>query len=146
MRPGLLVLAGAALVGIIGAALHVFPRDSATRASGRALYDANCAACHGENLEGQPGWQRSGADGRFPAPPHDATGHTWHHSDADLIAYITLGGEEALARMGVTFDSGMPGYGDVLGAGEIVEILDYIKSRWPERERRFQAGRNAPGG
>ncbi len=108
---------------------------------GRALYDANCAACHGSDLEGQPDWQTPGADGRYPAPPHDASGHTWHHSDDDLIAYIALGGEEALKRMGVTFESGMPGFGDVLSDREIVDILDYIKSRWPDRERDIQAER-----
>ncbi len=146
MKLGILIPAGAALVGIIGVAFHAFARDGATAARGRVLYDANCAACHGESLQGQPDWQSPGADGRLPAPPHDATGHTWHHSDADLIAYVTLGGEEALAQMGVAFDSGMPGYGDVLSAEEIVEILDYIKSRWPERERRYQAERSASDG
>lgn len=146
MKTSILVLAGAALVGIIGAALHISARDGATWSRGRALYDANCAACHGGNLEGQPNWQSPGADGRLPAPPHDATGHTWHHSDADLIAYITLGGAEALAQMGVTYDSGMPGYGNQLSAEEIAEILDYIKSHWPERERRYQAERTASDG
>lgn len=146
MRPSILVLAGAALVGIIGAALHFSARDGATRSRGRALYAANCAACHGENLEGQPNWQSLGAGGRLPAPPHDATGHTWHHSDAELIAYITLGGAEALAQMGVTYDSGMPSYGNQLSAPEIADILDYIKSHWPERERRYQTERTASDG
>lgn len=146
MTPGARSLVAAALVGSIGAAVVIFTREDARLARGRALYDANCASCHGANLEGQAEWQIAGADGRMPAPPHDATGHTWHHSDADLIAYVTLGGREALARMGVTFDSGMPGFGDVLTAQEITEILDYLKSHWPERERRYQAERSAPDG
>lgn len=62
-------------------------------------------------------------------PPHNATGHTWHHTDSDLIGYITLGGEAALAQMGVAFDSGMPAFGDLLSEGEVVYILEYIKSR-----------------
>lgn len=140
------MLVAAALVGAIGAAVLTAARDDAALARGRALYDANCASCHGKDLEGQPDWQSVGADGLLPAPPHDATGHTWHHSDADLIAYITLGGQEALARMGVTFDSGMPGFGDVLSAQEIAEILDYVKSHWPERERRHQAAQGATDG
>jgi mono/diheme cytochrome c family protein len=136
------MLAGVALLGTIWAAIHLFARDGAAVARGRVLYDANCAACHGGNLEGQPDWQSAGSDWRLPAPPHDATGHTWHHSDADLIAYITYGGEEALAQMGVAVDSGMPGFGDLLSTDEIADILAYIKSHWPERERLYQAERS----
>lgn len=146
MKSGTIVLAGAILVGTIGAAAFIFARDQATLARGRALYDANCASCHGRDLAGQPDWRSTGSDGLLPAPPHDATGHTWHHSDADLIAYIALGGQESLKQMGVTFDSGMPGFSDVLTAQEIEEILDYIKSRWPEPERRYQAERSATDG
>jgi mono/diheme cytochrome c family protein len=140
------MLAGVALLGPVWVAFHLFARDGAAVARGRVLYDANCAACHGGNLEGQPDWQSAGSDGRLPAPPHDASGHTWHHSDADLTAYITLGGAEALTQMGVTFDSSMPRFGDLLSVDEIADILDYIKSHWPERERRYQAERSAPNG
>lgn len=142
----MLIVAGAALVGTIGAALFVLARGDAVAARGRVLYDANCAACHGGNLEGQPDWQSPGPDGRLPAPPQDATGHTWHHSDTALTDYITLGGEEALARLGVSFNSAMPGFGDVLNTQEIADILAYIKSHWPERERQFQAEQSATDG
>ena len=27
----------------------------------------------------------------MPAPPHDATGHTWHHSDRVLLDIMTRG-------------------------------------------------------
>ncbi len=146
MKSGVIIVMAAALLGTIGVALYRFERDNPAVVRGRVLYDANCASCHGRNLEGQPDWRSPGPDGRFPAPPHDATGHTWHHSDADLIAYITLGGQEALGRMGVSFDSGMSGFGDVLSAQEIAEILHYLKSHWPERERHYQAERSASDG
>ena len=58
---------------------------------GRQVYAANCAACHGAQLEGQPDWQSPAANGRLPAPPHDETGHSWHHSDALLLSIIALG-------------------------------------------------------
>ena len=48
--------------------------------------------------------------------------------------------------MGVTFDSRMLGFGDVLSADEIADILAYIKSHWPKRERQFQAERSASDG
>lgn len=142
MRSGGLILGAAALVGTIGAALYMFARDDVGVRRGRVLYDANCASCHGENLEGQPDWRSPGVDGRYPAPPHDASGHTWHHSDTALVDYITLGGEESLAQMGVSFDSGMPSFGDALSQKDIDDILVYIKSVWPERERSVQAKRN----
>ena len=50
---------------------------------------------------------------------------------------------EVLAAQGVDFNSGMPGFGDQLSDGEIWDILAYIKSTWPERERATQAERTA---
>lgn len=142
MRPGIVILVGAALVGSIWASFQILPRDDAAVARGRVLYDANCATCHGKTLEGEGDWRSPGSDGRYPAPPHDASSHTRHHSDTVLIAYITLGGEAALAKMGVAFDSGMPGFGDVLRQEDVADILAYIKSHWPERERLYQVERS----
>jgi len=53
-------------------------------AQGRQIYADQCAACHGAELEGQPG------------------------------------------------------FADVLSDADIRAVLDYIKSTWPERERRYQ--------
>lgn len=108
---------------------------------GEQLYDENCASCHGINLEGQPDWRSRGSDGKLPAPPHDKTGHTWHHGDALLFNYTKLGGTEVMRRQGVDFDSGMPGFSETLSDSEIQSILSFIKSTWPERERRVQAER-----
>lgn len=110
---------------------------------GRTLYDQHCAACHGANLEGAPDWRRAGPDGRFPAPPHDATGHTWHHGDGMLFEYTRRGGQAYLDDLGVSFDSGMPAFGDILSDDEIKAILAFIRSTWPEEIRAFQAERTA---
>lgn len=109
-------------------------------ADGRALYLENCAACHGASLEGQPDWRRQNEDGTLPAPPHDASGHTWHHPDQMLFDYVTLGGEQTLQKMGITgVYSAMPGFADLLSDREIHDILAYIKSTWPEELREYQA-------
>ena len=114
-------------------------------ANGQALYADNCAVCHGANLEGQPDWQSRDENGILPAPPHDATGHTWHHDNALLFSYTRLGGQAALAARGVTgFTSGMPAFGDVLSDDEIWDVLAYIRSTWPERVQEFQNGTNQP--
>ncbi|MBO9467184.1 cytochrome c [Tropicibacter sp. R15_0] len=115
--------------------------DSYDIKKGALLYAENCASCHGADLEGQPDWQTPGADGRLPAPPHDETGHTWHHPDSLLFDYTKLGGEALLARQGVEYDSGMPGFGNVLTDQEIHNILAFIRSTWPDRIREVQAAR-----
>ena len=113
--------------------------------AGRNLYANNCASCHGANLEGQPNWRSPDADGVLPAPPHDASGHTWHHDDELLFAYTKLGGAAALEVRGVAgFKSGMPGFGETATDDEIWNILAYIRSTWPEREQDAQANRNRP--
>ncbi|WP_299560286.1 cytochrome c [uncultured Sulfitobacter sp.] len=111
--------------------------------AGRALYVTQCASCHGVQLEGQPDWRAAGADGVLPAPPHDASGHTWHHANAALFDYTKQGGRAALAAMGVVdFNSGMPGFEGVLSDDDIWSILAYIRSTWPETKRDLQASRN----
>ncbi|PZR00209.1 MAG: cytochrome C [Cereibacter sphaeroides] len=110
---------------------------------GRVIYAARCASCHGANLEGQPNWQSGNEDGTYPAPPHDQTGHTWHHGDAMLQDYIRRGGQVVLNEMGVDFTSGMPGFGDVLNDTEIAAVLDFIRSTWPDRVRAVQAERSS---
>ena len=115
--------------------------ESVDLVAGKALYAETCAACHGANLEGQENWRSPGEDGRLPAPPHDETGHTWHHSDQVLFDYIKLGGREVMAAQGIEFDSGMPGFGDQLSDQEIWNILGFIKSIWPEEIQDMQAAR-----
>lgn len=111
---------------------------------GAMLYAANCASCHGAALEGEPNWRSEKDDGTLPAPPHDETGHTWHHGDALLFSYTKLGGKAALEASGVTgFQSGMPAFGDILDDQEIWDILAFIKSTWPERVQEAQQARSA---
>jgi mono/diheme cytochrome c family protein len=104
-------------------------------AQGQALYSARCASCHGKNLEGQPNWQTPLPNGRMPAPPHDKTGHTWHHADKALAGVTKLG---LKPFAGDNYESDMPAFGTILNDDEIEAILAYIKSTWPERERAYQ--------
>jgi len=133
MCVGLLVAAGPVLA-------QQMP-ETADPARGGPLYAANCASCHGAELQGQPDWQSAGEDGLLPAPPHDATGHTWHHGDGLLFGYTLLGGKAALAARGIEFNSGMPAFGETLSEAEIWDILAFIKSTWPRRVREMQAVR-----
>lgn len=89
--------------------------------AGTALYATNCASCHGI-----PGVSRP----TIPtAPPHDESGHTWHHADRLLFEW-TLD-RPPLAEI-------MPAFRGVLSEDEILSILAYIKSTWPEDIQQFQ--------
>ena len=105
------------------------PNDARLVATGEAVYRQHCASCHGARLEGQPGWRSPKENGRLPAPPHDKTGHTWHHSDAQLFALTKQGVKPPLAPPG--YESDMIGYGEILSDREIWAVLAYIKSTWP---------------
>ncbi len=107
------------------------PHDAALVALGRQIYARACANCHGVNLEGQAGWR---TNPRL-APAHDASGHTWHHPDALLLQVVRAG---TMGKGGA-----MPGFGDVLSEREILAVLSYIKSRWPERIREAHDAINA---
>lgn len=105
-------------------------------AQGNQIYADQCAACHGANLEGQPDWRTPLASGRLPAPPHDESGHTWHHPDEVLFRIVREG---TAAVVGGGYESDMPGFAGVLSDAEIRAVVDYIKSTWPERERSYQS-------
>jgi mono/diheme cytochrome c family protein len=133
------------LVPAMAQAEHIL--GGANIGSGEALYGQHCAACHGADLEGQPAWQSPGPDGLLPAPPHDVSGHTWHHDSQLLFDYTKFGGQAALAARGVAgFESGMPGFGDTLSDADIRDILGYIRSTWPARVQDVQQARSHASG
>ena len=105
-------------------------QDAASVARGEVIYADNCASCHGANLEGAENWRQPEEDGRMPAPPHDQTGHTWHHPDTQLFQLTKLGPAKIV---GQGYESNMPGYEGVLSDQEIWDVLAYIKSTWPKR-------------
>lgn len=116
------------------------PNDPQLVALGKSVYGTQCAACHGIKLEGQPNWQSRRADKRLPAPPHDASGHTWHHDDATLF-HITKFGLEKYGGPGYQTD--MPKFAGVISDEEIYAVLAYIKSTWPTDEATHQASLNS---
>lgn len=110
------------------------PDDRDLVARGSRVYADNCASCHGSDLEGQvEDWRSPGADGLMPAPPHDETGHTWHHPDEVLFKITKLGIVRAANLK--DYQSAMPAYEDILTDEEIVAVLSYIKSTWPSEIR-----------
>lgn len=103
---------------------------------GGVIYRTHCAVCHGQDGEGEPNWTVQNADGTYPAPPHDSSGHTWHHSDGLLFEIVRDGGSRFETA---SFRSRMPAWGDVLSDEEIRAVITYLKTLWGSEERAFQA-------
>lgn len=140
MKKTVLVI-GVVVAGVVAAALlvrpsaqqpdgFISPADPALVARGKVIYANNCASCHGAKLEGQPDWRQRLPSGRLPAPPHDVTGHTWHHPDqvlVDIVKYGLVPGKTAPEG----YQSDMPAYGATLKDADIAAVLAYIKRSWP---------------
>jgi len=108
------------------------PQDAAQVALGAKIYVQHCVACHGAKLEGQPNWRSRLPNGRLPAPPHDESGHTWHHPDHVLFAITRNGLVPPYAPKG--YESDMPAFGGKLSDAEIWAVLAYFKTHWTSRE------------
>ena len=144
--PSAIALGGLALLGLIPVVFLVSSpqpaEDSDSRVPadvvqvGERLYAGNCAVCHGVRGEGELNWKVQRSDLTYPAPPHDSTGHTWHHSDQLLHEII----EEGTAKDDTaTYRGRMPAWRDRLSSDEIDAVIAYLKSLWGDKERQFQA-------
>lgn len=98
--------------------------DPGMIARGRELYRANCASCHGENAQGAFNWRQRGPDGKWPPPPLDGSGHTWHHPLAALRMTIRNGTQ--------AIGGSMPPWKDRLSDEEIDAVIAWFQSLWPD--------------
>jgi cytochrome c oxidase cbb3-type subunit 2 len=89
---------------------------------GRALFIANCAACHQANGEGLPG--------AFPSLKGNAA-----VNDADVTRHIrvVLHGGQGSNIGGVVYSSPMPPFANTLSDADIANIIDYERSSWGNR-------------
>ncbi|MDA0243973.1 MAG: cytochrome c [Chloroflexi bacterium] len=111
--------------------------DPAQLVIGQQVYTQQCAVCHGANLEGEATWQEPNPDGSFRAPPHNDTGHTWHHGDSYLFErtkYGTAALSPDMQRL-----SNMPAYEAILSDAEIMAVLAYIQNSWSGENQQIQA-------
>ncbi len=106
---------------------------------GRQIYLERCASCHGQRAEGAPNWQQPDARGDLPPPPHDDSGHTWRHSDAQLAEIIRDGLRDPFNK---TPELTMPSFKNQLSDEEIQAIIAYFQSLWPPEHRRYQEEQN----
>lgn len=134
---------GAGLAGCGEPAPLADPGNAAQVELGAKVYAQYCASCHGARLEGQPEWRKRLPNGRMPAPPHDDSGHTWHHPDEVLFRITKIGVVGSYVPKG--YESDMPGFRGQLSDEEIWASLAYIKSHWSKQamQAREEMLRNA---
>jgi len=99
--------------------------DAAQVRRGEAVYGRHCAECHGPAAEGAPAWRQPGADGRYPAPPLNGTGHAWHHP-LGMLRYVIRNGSPG-------GQGNMPAWGGKLDEEELLAVIAWFQSQWPEQ-------------
>jgi len=92
--------------------------------NGGRLFQENCAQCHGAGGEGAPQWQQPGADGRYPAPPLNGSGHAWHHPKKGLVRTIKYGT--------LSMGGSMPAWHSKLSDKDIDDIIGWFQSHWSD--------------
>ena len=91
---------------------------------GQTLFTQHCAACHGDRAQGAFGWERPGADGKYPAPPLDGSAHAWHHPYAQLKQTI----QEGTLKLG----GSMPAWKGKLSEADTEAVIAWFQSTWPD--------------
>lgn len=122
MRDAPTAVAALATAAILAACGNGDVDDEEMVARGGQLYDAHCTECHGGAVGGEIS--------DLP-PPHNAEGHTWHHSDCQIIETVLEGAN----RPGYPE---MPAFEDELSEQDVRAILAFIKTWWEEDQREFQ--------
>ena len=72
------------------------------------------------------------ANGRVPAPPHDESGHTWHHPDRVLFGITKYGVAPNYAPP--RYESDMPAFGGTLSDAQIRAVLEFTKNHWKSHD------------
>ena len=88
-------------------------------ARGRALFTANCSACHQASGEGLPG----------TFPPLKGSGVVTK-DDATKHMHVVLNGLQGEKAGGVVYASPMPPFAGMLSDADIADIIDYERGSW----------------
>lgn len=103
--------------------------------TGRALYVENCSSCHGEQGQGATDWRKRGPDGKWPPPPLNGTGHAWHHP-LPVLYHVIMEGSPAGS-------GNMPAWKGKLSREEVLAIIAWFQSQWPDELYAAWARRDA---
>jgi mono/diheme cytochrome c family protein len=98
--------------------------DAAQLALGKQVFADNCASCHGAQAQGAENWRKVDADGDYPAPPLNGSGHAWHHSVEVLTNIVRNGSPLGKGKM--------PAWQGKLDEKQIVASIAWVQSNWPQ--------------
>ncbi|MCK4587196.1 MAG: cytochrome c [Gammaproteobacteria bacterium] len=98
--------------------------DATQLALGKQVFQNSCALCHGAMAEGAANWRKKDADGFYPAPPLNGSGHAWHHSTEVLSSVINNGSVKGQGKM--------PAWNGKLSEQEIKAVIVWFQSKWPQ--------------
>lgn len=115
------------------------PLDKERVARGQVIYNQYCVKCHGEKGVGENPSDPYATDpqGNYVAPPLDGSAHAWHHTDDDLVQFISDGSPR---------NPRMKAWKETLGQEEIRDVVEYIKSLWGPKELACQGPRHMDPG
>lgn len=99
-----------------------YTADNVSR--GAVVFQEQCASCHGKEGQGSVVWRQVGADGKFPPPPLNGTGHAWHHPFRVLGSQIKFGAPGG--------QGSMPGMAEILSDQDIVDVIAWFQSKWSD--------------
>ncbi|MBI5450567.1 MAG: cytochrome c [Gammaproteobacteria bacterium] len=104
-------------------------QDPAQLVRGEQLFHQHCLRCHGERAQGAANWRQVDAEGKYPPPPLDGSGHAWHHTRQTLRDMIRSGSPlDAAGRP----QGNMPAWQGTLSAAEIDDVIAWFQSLWPD--------------
>ena len=101
--------------------------SQAQNSLGKELYQANCAFCHGDKLQGQPHWDKTYIEGKRPAPPLNASGNIALLSNRELFEITKYGGQP-FAPPG--YINEMPAFEMLLKDSQIWAILAFLRAEF----------------
>lgn len=104
--------------------------DKTSRAQnslGKELYQANCAFCHGDELQGQPHWDKKYIEGKRPAPPLNASGNIALLSNRELFEITKYGGQPFAPPH---YINEMPAFEMLLKDSQIWAILAFLRAEF----------------
>ena len=101
--------------------------SQAQNSLGKELYQANCAFCHGDELQGQPHWDKTYIEGKRPAPPLNASGNIALLSNRELFEITKYGGQP-FAPPG--YINEMPAFEMLLKDSQIWAILAFLRAEF----------------
>jgi mono/diheme cytochrome c family protein len=99
-----------------------YTADNVSR--GDPIYAQHCAACHGKGGQGTFTWRKPDADGKYPPPPLNGTGHAWHHPIRALGSQIKFGAPGGSGKM--------PGLAQTLSDEDVIDVIAWFQDKWSD--------------